>query len=91
MIPLTEERLDSIRQSPRQADVTDVEDLCSEIDRLHIVNRDLAVASEQLQRIDQAARKFVNEVPEKMTFRGAQAAFNALCDALFDGRPTGER
>lgn len=31
---LTEDRLDSIRQSPRQADVTDVEDLCSEIDSL---------------------------------------------------------
>lgn len=36
MIPLTEDRLDSLRQSPRQADVTDVEDLCSEIDRLRI-------------------------------------------------------
>lgn len=43
---------------------------------------------EQLRRIDQAARSFVNAVPESMTFRGAQGAFNALCDALFDGRPS---
>lgn len=31
---LTEERLDDLRRTPRQADVTDVEDLCSEIERL---------------------------------------------------------
>lgn len=32
---MTEERLDDLRRTPRQADVTDVEDLVSEIDRLH--------------------------------------------------------
>jgi hypothetical protein len=42
---------------------------------------------EQLRRIDQAARAFVNALPGSMTFRGAQGAFNAMCDALFDGRP----
>lgn len=42
---------------------------------------------EQLRRIDRAARAFVNAVPESMTFKAGQDAFNALCDALFDGRP----
>lgn len=69
-----------------------------EIERLrHAVEVQMAVSAErattleQLQRIDQAARAFVNSVPEAMTFRGAQSRFNALCDALFDGRPPDER
>lgn len=32
--PLTDERLDDLRRTPRQADVSDVEDLVSEIDKL---------------------------------------------------------
>ena len=34
--PMTEERLDDLRRTPRQADVTDVEDLVSEVDRLRL-------------------------------------------------------
>jgi len=45
---------------------------------------------EQLRRIDQAARAFVNALPEDMTFRGAQRKFAALCDALFDQIPQRE-
>lgn len=31
---MTQERFDAIKQSPRQASVTDIEDLCDEIERL---------------------------------------------------------
>ena len=36
MAEMTKERLDDLRRTPRQADVTDIEDLVSEVDRLKL-------------------------------------------------------
>lgn len=58
-------RLDALRQSPRQADVTDVEDLCDEVVRLNreveISQRNAADNGKALQQV-MADRKALREV-----------------------------
>lgn len=48
---LTDEQLDALRRTPRQASVSDVEDLVSEVDRLRLGAVGLAQA-ELLERAD---------------------------------------
>lgn len=57
---MTQERLDDLRRTPRQADVEDVEDLVSEVDRLHELTSnlecDVTFWKERAQKIENDLR-----------------------------------
>ena len=56
---ISQERFDSIKQSPRSAAVTDVEDLCDEIERL---TADVAALKEQLAAREAEITRLRNKV-----------------------------
>lgn len=65
---MTEDQFDEIKQSPRQATVTDVEDLCDEIDRLRAALADM-VKELQWER---------GRPPGKITLHWMRAAFDRV-------------
>lgn len=68
---MTAERFDAIKQSPRQASVTDVEDLCDEVERLRCEGEILLSKLEAIRRTREQERDYANVCYENECLRSA--------------------
>ena len=85
---ISQERFDSIKQSPRSVTVTDVEDLCDEIECLAAENAEMLSSAqisvaEHYKELAQGLKTEVAALKEQLAAR--EATISRVCDAFMIG------